>query len=67
MDTQAEAQPDESYHRVADLMRRYGVSRQTIFEWRRNGYLPRPKQIGPNVIGWPPEVIREWEQKRATA
>lgn len=55
----------ETWFRIHDLQRRYDVSRQTIQNWRKMKLLPPPVKIGPNTVGWPPEVIEAFERKRA--
>lgn len=36
-----------------------GVSDQTLRNWIARGILPAPARIGPNVVAWPVEAIRE--------
>ncbi len=43
--------------RVLDLL---GVSKPTLHRWRRSGAFPAPVRIGPNCIGWPEDVVRQW-------
>lgn len=31
---------------------RYGTHRMTPWQWARDGKLPKPKKIGPNVSRW---------------
>ena len=37
---------------VGEVADRYNVSVDTIWRWARNGDLPRPVKIGPNVTRW---------------
>ena len=53
--------------RPADLARRLGVSRTTLWRWERSGHLPRRREIGPNTAGWPEAEIREWLEARPAA
>ena len=53
--------------RPVDLMRRWGVSRQIVYHWRRRGYLPRATQIGPNAVAWRESDIVRWECERKLA
>jgi len=55
---------NKRYFRVRDLTERYGVSRSTIWNWRRTRLLPEPLRIGLNTIVWPPEAIEEFEARR---
>ena len=50
--------------RARDLMSRYGVSRQTIYAWRRRGILPAAVQLGPNTVAWDPRAIEQFEKSR---
>ena len=52
----------------ADLEKRYGKSRVTIWRWVRAGLLPAPYEIGPNSRGFNSQEIRERDAKlkRAT-
>ena len=50
--------------RVKELKDLLGVSRSTIWRWRRQGVLPPSRQFGPNVVGWLEEEINEWRNSR---
>ena len=43
----------------ADLEKRYGKSRVTIWRWIRAGLLPAPYAIGPNSAGFDSDEIQE--------
>ena len=43
----------------ANLEKRYGKSRVTIWRWVRAGLLPPPYQTGPNSIGFDSEEVDE--------
>ena len=43
----------------ADLEKRYGKSRVTIWRWVRAGLLPAPYEIGPNSVGFASDEIDE--------
>ena len=47
----------------ADLERRYGKSRITLWRWVRAGLLPAPFQIGKNSVGFRSDEIRERDAK----
>lgn len=44
--------PDNFYLDVSQVAERYGVSTDTIWRWSRQGDLPKPVKIGPNVTRW---------------
>lgn len=52
--------------RVRDLTKLLGVSRVTIWSWRRAGHFPEPIQLGPNVVAWSEVTIAEWIASRPT-
>ena len=42
----------------ADLEKRYGKSRITLWRWVRAGRLPAPYELGPNTVGFAlPEIL----------
>jgi prophage regulatory protein len=42
-----------------------GISRVTLWQWRKAGAFPEPLRLGPNVIAWPEPVIARWLEARA--
>ena len=42
-------------------------SRVTIWRWVRDGNFPKPRQIGPNSIGWLESEINGWIESRISA
>jgi predicted DNA-binding transcriptional regulator AlpA len=53
----------DGYFRRYDLARRYRISLVTLWSWQRRPQhpLPAPIKLGPNVVGWPVEMILAWE------
>ena len=52
--------------RYGDLAEELGVSKSTIWRWRRKGEMPSPLSLGPRVIAWERAVIEQWlESKRS--
>jgi excisionase family DNA binding protein len=45
-----------------DVANRIGVSRQTVHNWARSGFLPAPVRIR-RTIRWEEEQIEEWLAK----
>ena len=52
------------YVRDTDLAERYGVSRNTIWRWAKEGRLPSPVKLGPGVTRWRLADIEQWEAER---
>ena len=46
--------------RPGDLASRLGVSKSTLWRWRRAHLLPQPLYLGPRIIGWRLEDIDSW-------
>ena len=59
--------PAEGYVRVSQLLgcRRRGLvpilplSRSGLYAWIRDGRWPAPVRLGPKVIAWPAQQVRE--------
>ena len=53
--------------RPADLIRILGVSRPTLWRWRRDNVLPEPIQLASNSVGWRAVDIDRWLDERPKA
>ena len=38
--------------RTSELSESLGVSRSTLWRWRRDGVIPEPLCLGPRIIAW---------------
>ena len=45
------------------LARHYGVTRKTIWDWVREGRLPKPKKLTPRRTRWSNAEIAQHDQK----
>jgi len=52
------------YLRQREILQLVGVSRPTLWDWRRKGLFPQPRRLGPNTIGWLESEVQEWLQTR---
>lgn len=43
---------DEKVIRPRHLMQKLGICRKTIHNWIDSGVLPKPRHIGPQMVGW---------------
>jgi len=41
-----------------------GVSRPTLWEWRRNGRFPEPLKLGPRRIAWLESDVKRYIEDR---
>lgn len=55
---------DAKILRYAEVLRRTGLSRTTIWRKIRAGDFPAPIQLGPNSVGWLDEEIDTWVANR---
>jgi prophage regulatory protein len=46
--------------RLKELSEMLCVSKSTIYRWRKQKLIPKPIELGPNIIGWDMRVIEEW-------
>ena len=51
----------------AHVLALLGVSRPTLWAWRREGRFPEALRIGPNSIRWRESDIRAWLANRPAA
>lgn len=59
--------PGSRVVRTGEVLDLLGVSRVTLWVWRRKGLFPAPHRFGPNTIGWPMDEIQRWMDSRPTA
>ena len=52
------------YLRQREILQLVGVSRPTLWDWRRKGLFPQPRRLGPNTIGWLESEVQEWLSSR---
>jgi predicted DNA-binding transcriptional regulator AlpA len=52
--------PLEGFARPAQVARAFGVSVPTLYNWIKDGRLPKPEKDGTRVTRWPVAVIREY-------
>ncbi|MBE6440714.1 MAG: AlpA family phage regulatory protein [Desulfovibrio desulfuricans] len=51
--------PKEGFVRPDQVAHAFGVSRATIYNYIKEGIIPRPEKAGPRITRWPVAVIRE--------
>lgn len=52
MSTEPAPKPPRRLCRAAEVCKRYGTSRTTLWRNVRTGKFPAPRQISPNSVGW---------------
>lgn len=52
--------------RTAEVAKRLGIGRTTLWRWEQDKRIPPRRQIGPGVIGWVESELEEWIQGRPT-
>ena len=53
--------------RERDVLNMLGISKVTLWRWRRDGAFPQPIRLGPNSVAWRREAVDEWLASRPTA
>jgi prophage regulatory protein len=66
MTVNATLRPRGRFLRQREVLKLVGVSRPTLWDWRRRGFFPAPRRLGPNTIGWLVEDVKEWMESRPT-
>lgn len=51
--------------RYGELAEELGVSKSTIWRWRRSGEMPAPMNLGPRFIAWERVVIEDWLKSKS--
>jgi prophage regulatory protein len=46
---------------LTEVVERYGVTRQTIWRWRREGIFPEPLALSSKVHRWRVRDLEAWE------
>lgn len=44
--------PDSAFVRVTKAASLLDISVPTVWRWAREGRIPKPQKVGPNVTGW---------------
>lgn len=57
---------DNKFIRINDLAKHLGVTKVTIWRWRKKGLLPPAITVSPRVVGWRYETIEKWIEQQAT-
>ena len=50
--------------RLREVMARTGLSRTTIYRWRRAGRFPQPVRLGTRNVGWIESELEAWMVER---
>lgn len=54
---------DNLFFSVDQVAKRYGVSTDSIWRWKRQGNFPAPVRLGPNCTRWRLADLVEHEQQ----
>ena len=54
----------QRYLRVSEVLSLAGISRSTLYRWLKQGIFPKRYQIGPGLVGFVEEEVREWLENR---
>jgi prophage regulatory protein len=65
--TDPHAVPRILLYRREQLLEALGVSQSTLRRWMLHEGFPRPRQLGPRVVGWNVEECHDWLAARPRA
>ena len=57
-------QSSDRYLKVNEVATMLGVSRSTVWRWRKVGFLPAAYKINERMIRWREEDNKEWMEQR---
>ena len=43
---------DQKIIRPKHIIEQFGICHKTVYNWIYSGFLPRPRRIGPQMVGW---------------
>ena len=52
------------YAKDTDLAERFGIARQSVWRWVRDGRLPAPVKLSPGCSRWRLVDVEKWEQSK---
>ncbi|MFP7572440.1 helix-turn-helix transcriptional regulator [Marivita sp. S2033] len=58
------ATADNLYLSVDQVAKRFDVSKDSIWRWKRNGDFPKPVRLGGSTTRWRLSDIEDWEVQR---
>ena len=58
---------DSIIYRERDVLAVLGISKATLWRWRRAGQFPDPIQLGPNTVAWRRDEVESWLASRPRA
>jgi predicted DNA-binding transcriptional regulator AlpA len=65
--TEAAEHSQDCFLTTGAVLRRYGISRTTLWAWRRRGHIPPPLRLGTaGVLRWRVADLQEWERRKLT-
>src|SRR5262245_40854494 len=53
--------------RESEILEALGISRTTLWRWRRDEGFPAPLRIGPATNAWPAAAVERWIASRPSA
>jgi len=56
--------PNLVWWKDKEVAAHFGISRNRVWAWVRQGRLPKPVKLGPNTSRWHVDVLNEWEAFR---
>ena len=51
---------NEKIIRPKHIRQQFGICSKTVYNWISSGVLPKPRPIGPQMVGWFPSDLSEF-------
>lgn len=54
-------------YRKKVLLEKFGISETTLRRWMKEEDFPKPRQLGPRMVGWRADQVGKWLDNRPVA
>ena len=55
---------NRNFLRVAQVAKKIGIGKSTVWLWVKEGKFPKPIKLSPRVTVWDENYINEWQKNK---